>query len=160
MQEIKLTRGKVALVDDEDFEYLNQWTWQADKGRRTYYAVRTVWRNNKMDKKIYMHREIMKPSEGTQVDHISGNGLDCQKQNMRFCSPGQNNMNQKKQTKKCHSRFMGVSLDKRRGTWMSYINLNGKRKYLGCYKKEIDAAHARNLAAIKLFGEFARPNVI
>ena len=160
MKEIKLTRGMVALVDNEDFDWLNQWKWQADKGRRTYYAVRSVWKNGRTAEKYYMHREIMKVPPDMQVDHISGNGLDCQKHNMRVCTVGQNNMNRSKHTRKCHSRFVGVSLDKRRGTWQAYINIGGKRTYLGTFADEVQAAIARNLASYKLFGEFARLNII
>lgn len=40
MKEIILTQGKVALVDDKDFEYLNQWKWHADESLRTFYAKR------------------------------------------------------------------------------------------------------------------------
>ena len=160
MKEIKLTRGMVALVDDEDYEYLNQWKWKADKGRQTYYAVRTVWKNGRTVEKIYMHREIMKPPSDMKIDHRSGDGLDCQKQNMRICNSGQNNMNQKKRRMPCSSRFVGVSLDERRGTWQTYINIKGKRKYLGAFIDEITAAKSRDAASIELFGEFARPNVL
>ncbi|MFH1744454.1 MAG: hypothetical protein ABIH23_36080 [bacterium] len=40
MKEISLTQGRVALVDDEDFEQVSQWKWCAMKGRWRYYAVR------------------------------------------------------------------------------------------------------------------------
>ena len=40
MKEIKLSQGKVTLVDDEDFEYLNQWKWCAMKGNSTFYVIR------------------------------------------------------------------------------------------------------------------------
>ena len=163
MKEIKLTQGKVALVDDEDYEELNKYKWCADKGRRTYYAVRSLWANGRKSGKLYMHRVIMKAQPGEQVDHKSSDGLDCQKKNMRICTPGENNMNQRKQTRKCHSKFKGVCLDDRENrnkTWFSYININKKRTYLGCYNSEIDAARAYNNAAINLFGDFARLNFI
>lgn len=39
MKTIQLTQGKIAMVDDEDFERLNQYKWYALKSRNTYYAV-------------------------------------------------------------------------------------------------------------------------
>ena len=50
MKKIKLTRGQFALVDDKDFEWLNQWKWYALKGKTTYYAARFVGgrKNRKM----------------------------------------------------------------------------------------------------------------
>ena len=158
MKEIKLTRGKTVKVDNEDYERLNKFSWQVQKARQTYYALRTIWRNGRTAEKLYMHREIMNAPDDMQVDHKSGDGLDCQKKNMRLCTPSQNGMNQRKRTAECSSRFIGVSLDKRRGTWQSYININGKRTWLGAFNSETEAATARDEASFRLYGPFARPN--
>ena len=44
MKEIKLNKvkgqqGLVALVNDEDYELVNQYNWFAGKSRNTYYAL-------------------------------------------------------------------------------------------------------------------------
>lgn len=158
MKEIHLPCGKTVKVDDEDYESLSQYNWHANKGHGTYYAIRGIGKSGRTNEKIYMHREIMKASEKQQVDHISGNGLDCQKSNMRLCTPGQNNMNRRKNTRRCSSQYIGVSLDKRRGTWHAYINIERKRTNLGCFASEFVAAKVRDIAAIKLFKNFAHLN--
>lgn len=58
MKEIQLTQGMVALVDDEDFEYLNNWKWCADKSINTFYARRTQ-HIPKPKQRIKMHRLIL-----------------------------------------------------------------------------------------------------
>ena len=78
MKLIKLTQDKFAKVDDEDFEYLNQFKWYAKKSRNTYYVTRGAF-NGKNMSSIYMHREVMKTPKGTLVDHIDHDGLNCQK---------------------------------------------------------------------------------
>lgn len=45
MRKIPLTQGKFALVDDADFDWLNQWKWYALKTKTTFYAVRKVSRH-------------------------------------------------------------------------------------------------------------------
>lgn len=75
MKEIKLTQGKVALVDDEDFEYLNQWKWHAMKIKNAYYAKRSVEINGK-SKSILMHRIIMNTPDNLQIDHVFHNTFD------------------------------------------------------------------------------------
>ncbi len=84
-----------AMVDDEDFEYLNQWKWGCTtKQGNTYYACRSV----RTDRKLityFMHRIIMglQKSDKRVIDHKDRNGLNCQRVNMRICTQSQNNMN-------------------------------------------------------------------
>lgn len=161
MKEIKLSvqgknKGKyVALVDDEDFEYLNQFRWNAHKGRNTFYAVRQLTVDGKKTAQL-MHGEVMK---GKCIDHIDGNGLNNQKSNLRFCTLSENQMNKRKRYN-CTSIYKGVYFNKRAKKWLARIGINGKDIHLGLFASEVDAARAYNAKAIELFCEFANLNVI
>lgn len=156
MKRIPLTRGKFAIVDDEDYEWLNQWKWYAQKHHRTWYAKRAILKNGKL-KTIYMHRQIVNAQKGQETDHKDGNGLHNQRSNLRFCTGSQNQMNKKMQ-KNCSSEFKGVYLGNRLKRWRARIFLNKKQFHLGYFDKEKDAAKAYNKVAKKYFGEFARLN--
>lgn len=54
------------------------------------------------------------------------------------------------------SGYKGVSFDKRRGAWRSYIKKSRKQKFLGYFKTPQDAHAAYAAAAKKYFGSFAR----
>jgi len=154
MKEIRLSQGKVALVDNEDFESINQFKWHIDKRLHTIYAVRQERYMTGKYKKVYMHNQIM----GVKwIDHINSDGLDNRKINMRPCNCGQNNMNQRPQEGKS-SEFKGVFWHKQRKKWTAQSGINGKRKHLGMFKSEIMAALAYDNEAKNLFGEFARLN--
>ena len=94
MKLIKLTRGKYAKVDDEDFEYLNQFRWHIHKmHKHLYFAERVIrWYLNKKGKheKISrgIHREIMGCTEGDKkwIYHINGDCLDNQQKNLVVCT--------------------------------------------------------------------------
>lgn len=158
MREIKLTQGKVAIVDDEDYEWLNQWKWYADKYKDTFYVKRRCYLSGGSGKSLYMHRVIMNPTGKQKVDHKLGNGLDNRKKNLRICTHRQNICNTRKKDNSS-SKYLGVFLDKKRNEWLAAIGVNYKVLYLGRYKKESDAAKAYNEAAKKYHGEFARLNV-
>jgi hypothetical protein len=157
VKEIQLTRGKVAIVDDEDYKWLSKHKWYAVKRGNMFYAVRKSSRVDGGQKNILMHREIMglKPGD-PDVDHRDGDGLNNQRMNLRKASKSQNAMNMK--TRYGMSKFKGVSWNKRDKKWQVRIGIDGKQKHLGNYDCEEDAARAYDEKAIELFGEYARLN--
>ncbi len=158
MKQIKLTQGKFALVDDEDYEELSKHKWYALKGRYTFYAQR--WRPALKGKQIpiIMHRLLMNAEKKCDmVDHRDGNGLNNQKENLRHCSNRENSRNRKIQANNT-SGYKGVSWHKRDGKWNVNINVNQKKTHLGYFTCLIKAAKAYDAAAVKYYGEFAKLN--
>jgi hypothetical protein len=152
MKEIKLTQGKVAIVDDEDFEELNKVKWYAYKGGRTFYAVRSPIRGKPV---IRMHRVLL--PEARFVDHIDHDGLNNTRANLRAATSAQNSANSRKPQKPGHSKFKGVTKHPH-GKWQAQIKADGKYRYLGLFDTEEAAAKAYDDAAHRLFGEFACAN--
>jgi len=142
--------GKFALVDDGDYDYLNQWKWRIDpKG----YALRTKKINGKQ-KILFIHRVIMNLPSGIRVDHKDGNALNNQRSNLRECTAEQNQRNRGKQRNN-KSGYKGVFFDKARRKWRAMIGMNGRLIHLGFFIDKVDAAKAYDRAALKYFGEFA-----
>ncbi|MCR5488375.1 MAG: HNH endonuclease [Lachnospiraceae bacterium] len=157
MKEIKISQGHVALVDDEDYERLSQYSWQWDE-HGAGYAGRHIRRNGKCVH-IIMHREIMNAPEGVQIDHINGNGLDNRKSNLRFANVQKNSFNRKKPAVKCTSVFKGVLQRKGVDYWLARIKYNDKHVELGRFRTQEEAAAAYNFASEIFFGEYRRENV-
>jgi hypothetical protein len=147
---IKLTQGKYAIVDAEDFEKLNRHKWFARIDKCTYYATRI---ENK--KKIYMHRQIKPPPKGFVVDHINHKGYDNRKANLRIVAIAENNRNCRKTIKDSSSKYLGVSLCKSTNKWRAVICISGQDFHLGYFDDEIEAAKAYDEAVKKHRGEFA-----
>lgn len=158
MKKIKLTRGKFATVDDDDFKFINQYKWHAHKHGNTFYAIRGEWVNGKV-KSIRMHREIMKAKPGEIIDHKDCNGLNNQKSNLRFCTHSEN-MRNRTSHKNSTSKYLGVYFDKSRNKYRATIYINKKNVCLGRFDDEISAAKAYNHCALIQHGEFARLNKI
>ena len=156
MKEIELTKGQVAYVDDEDFEWLNQWKWFTRVRGHLLYVSRYIKQPSGKRERIHMHREIMHPSVGVIIDHIDGNGLNNQKSNLRLCNKAQNKMNSIAH-RGSSSKYKGVAL-RENGKWRSIIRINKKLLHLGTFVSEVEAAEAYNRMATELFGDFARLN--
>jgi len=159
MKRIKLTRGKYALVDDEDYGRLNKDKWYAEKNGKTFYAARNIRNSDGKRALSKMHRELMGNPVGKLIDHKDENGLNNQKYNLRVCTRSQNQMNRGK-TKNNTSGYKGVSWHRRIKKWGAHIRANNKLKHLGYFDNKNDAAKAYNEAATEYHGEFAQLNKI
>lgn len=143
---IPLTRGKFAMVDAADYEWLSAYTWHALKVAGNFYACR-----KEKGKTILMHRQIMPPPPGKVVDHKNNNGLDDHRRNLRICTQQQNVCNSRPQRRK--SGFKGVS--RHRDKWAARIKYGGKQYCLGSFDTPLEAARARDRKARELMGEYA-----
>lgn len=152
----------IALVDEEDFEWLSQWNWKMASYGKYCYCFRSKRENKSKIQHFYMHREIMKKhgllEEGKLIDHIDRNPLNNQKSNLRCCTRAENSRNREK-IKGGLSKYLGVSLHSGK-YWSAQIKNNSKSIYLGSFKTEIEAALAYNEAAKKYHGEFANLNIV
>lgn len=157
MKQIKLSQGKFALVDDEDFEWLNQFKWFAHYELRpnAFYANRNVPKEHKGEP-VRMARLIMNTPKGMVCDHINGDTLDNRKSNLRNCSVAQNNMN-RNGVGGTYSGYKGVFPAGTSG-WFSRIGYQGKKIYLGFFLDPTEAAKFYDKKAIELHGEYARLN--
>ena len=155
MKKIPLTKGRFALVDDEDFDFLNQWKWMCSFAG---YAVRNGGFKDGKQQTVYMARVILNTPKNMDSEHANLNRLDNRKDNLRNATESQNNWNKNKYNGDHHSRFKGVSWF--RNKWIAYININSKRKHLGYHDNEIDAAMAYNEASIAHHGVYGRRNII
>jgi len=157
MKEIQLTRGQVALIDDEDFDRANAFKWFALKGKNTFYAARSVPVNGKRNLQ-YMHKFIMGDNPlKLDIDHRDGDGLNDQKENLRLCTRSENQMN-RGPNKNHSSVYKGVCWHKSTKKWIVHIQIDGKLIYLGLFNNDKYAAKAYDQAAKKYFGEFAYLN--
>lgn len=157
MKKIPLTQGKVALVDDEDYERVVQYKWNAHyhKPSGNWYARRTI---DGLGRQISMHRFIMSAPAGSKVDHIDRDGLNNQRSNLRFATTAQNGANRAKGRNQTTSRYKGVHWYATVGKWKATIVVAQRTIFLGHFELEEDAAKAYDEAAIAHFGEFARTN--
>lgn len=155
MKTIPLTRGFVALVDDQDYERLSAFKWRVLLRDDIAYAVRSSPRPN--SRTLYMHREIV---GGAEVDHrrhdVAARIVDNQRSNLREARHCQNQANQRKQRGGRTSIFKGVG--RKRDKWRAYIERDGLQRHLGHFFNEGYAALLYDLAAVAASGPFALTN--
>jgi hypothetical protein len=162
---LKCYGGKYqAIVDDQDYDWLMQWSWQRNGDG---YASRQVWipkseqaEGGPSHTKISMHRLIADTPKHLVTDHINGNRLDNRRSNLRHLTRKQNAQWRPKLKGKTTSDYIGVFYNKRyKKKWQAYIYRDGRQVVLGRFELETDAALAYNLAARELFGDEAIQNV-
>ena len=148
MKEIPLTQGKVALVDDEDFEAISAFKWSAHRAKNTFDACRSVrglitgWTHEQMHR-VLLARKLGRPiTAGMLPDHKNGNGLDNQRENLVEVTTAQNLRNCRRRSDSPSSRYLGITWDAINEKWRAQIMVAGKQHYLGLHVTEISAAQA------------------
>lgn len=138
MKKIKLTQGKFALVDNEDFNLLKKRKWHL-----TYYGYAATNINRKST--LMHHLIVGKPPLTLDTDHINRDKLDNQRHNLRFISRRDNMLNTGiRSTNK--SGHKGVHWDKENKKWVASITKYGKYINLGRFTNIDGAVHARRQA--------------
>ena len=137
MKEIPLTRGYIALVDDEDYDLLSDYSWYAFIRKHTVYARTHVYKDG-LRKNMSMHRMILNPPDGMEVDHLNHNGIDNRRQNISVVTRSENAYN-----RNYYGR--GVHWYSQRSKWRVVV----RGKYIGLFSTRIEAenAHTDAIAA-------------
>lgn len=156
MKIIELTQGQAALIDDEDFDVVSRFKWRAKIRHGVWYAVRHTPMIDGKRTTQALHQFIL-PGVA-RIDHKNRDGLDNQKENLRPASRCQNSANSKKR-EATTSKFKGVHWVTAEQIWRAQIGYENTMIWLGNFSDEIEAARAYDVAAKKIFGEFARLNL-
>ena len=151
----KKAAGRVALVDDEDYELVMQYRWnvleaiRGDRGHGPYAVTNIGGRKNRQV--LLMHKLL---TGYPMTDHIDHDGLNNQRSNLRPATPLLNQRN-KRGNLVGTSQFKGVCWASGEGKWLAQICIHGRRRFLGLFSSEEDAARAYDSAAREAFGEYA-----
>jgi AraC-like DNA-binding protein len=150
----KKAAGRVALVDDEDFELVASRSWHAVEACRCVYAQTNVLLPDGRRGTTKMHNLIMGT---TGVDHVNHDGLDNQRTNLRPATQAENGRNVRKSASSS-SQYKGVRAYAPVGgepRYQARIRVNDEPVHIGTFSSEEDAAIAYDIYARALFGEFA-----
>jgi hypothetical protein len=152
-------RGRVALVDDADYDLVIPYHWMVRESVRprwteTSYAVGYLPGGPGRKPRILMHTLL---TGWPRVDHQDRNGLNNQRQNLRPATASQNGANRRPRPGHS-SQYKGVGWHEVNGMWRARIRFQGTLRHLGNFTDETAAAKAYDAAARELFGDFARPN--
>jgi hypothetical protein len=165
-----LDSGDVVLFDQAD----------ADRVLRCEFASGLVWEGRIADRQwhvahkphtdycvslipigrtsveLRLHRAIMGARADQVVDHRNGNGLDCRRENLRLTDGRGNAQNRRRICGRALPK--GVALHKQTGRYEAYIRQAGQKIHLGLFDTPEAAAQMYDLAALRMFGEFANTN--
>lgn len=153
MAEVILTRGYVALIDDEDLPLVSQYRWWASSSKKPY-AFTQIARKN-----LFMHRLITNAPTGVEVDHINREPLDNRRNNLRLCSRIENCLNRDLAGGK--SGYIGVEWrqdTERSLPYRPYIRENGRTVRGPHFATAFAAAFERDRMALKRWGNTAPLN--
>ena len=148
---LELSGGYKTLVDDSYYNELLEHSWQSLKIKDKVYAARTT----KEGSTEYLHRRLTKVKAGLEVDHIDGDGLNNQLNNLRVVTQSQNQRNAKRSSANT-SGFKGVSFNSVRKLWEGYLYLDREKISFGFFSSPEEASEVVEKNRPTVHGEFGR----
>ncbi len=135
------------LVDADDAAWANRWQWHLDSYG---YAMRNSEPVGGKRHVIYLHRELLGLTRGDGVtgDHVNRIKLDCRRSNLRRLTKAQNGQNVPG-LRAASSAYRGVSWRKEQRRWAAYVTFGGKKRHLGFFTDELQAADAARQARLR-----------
>lgn len=113
--------------------------WQISYGKKRYFSHNVIWE--------MLFGEI---PEGMVIDHIDGNGLNNNPENLRLVTASVNQKNRPLYSNN-KSGVPGVHFDKKSGRWYARVCINGKRETVYSGHSQEEAMKAR-MAASACYG--------
>lgn len=156
MKTITLSNNGIAVVDDEDYDWLSVYKWSHNG-----IGYIQSWINKRV---VLMHRLIMNAQPGQELDHINRVKHDNQRHNLRFVSRTENMNNMpyidystafQGTRKGATSEYIGVCYCQ--NLWRSSCK-RGSVRLCTTHKTEKEAALAYDDKARMLYGENAKVN--
>lgn len=147
-----LPSGREFFIDAEDYPRVKTVTWYATE---CYYRSGVFYVSDCSGSSL--HKFLLEPPKGYEVDHIDLNPLNNRRGNLRLCTHQQNQCNQPLQRNNS-SGVTGVSFYPRRGRYRARIKASQLDIHLGYFDTFVEAVQARNEGMKLMFGEYARLN--
>ena len=154
-KKIPLQNGMFAIVDDEDYERCMEHIWSVGViSHKSGLQVRNVTLNTSLQRFV-----LEDVDDGSIVTFLNGDRLDFRKRNL-IKTDWKGVSVRKKGWRNVTSKYKGVSWSKVCNKWTAQITVNGRKKHIGTFVSEHEAAKEYNKNAKKYFGEGAYQNVI
>lgn len=180
MKKIPLTKGKFAIVDDEDYHYLIRFKWQYAVDKYGNESARRSFDHKFGKSHVNLEDYIVPRPHGGAYSFvfINGNKLDCRKENISFTGVFGITQRARKMPlykgKPTLSKYKGVSKNNRknpdgsiRGRYLWRVQIeSGKRgtpeykRFVKLVETEDEAGLLYNKKAREWFGENAFQNKI
>ena len=147
MQQIPLSQGQIAVIDDDDFADIARFKWfyRAERNGKPGYAVRNIKVDGKATMR-YLHREIMNPTPGHEVIFLNHDRLDCRKENLRAVTTEEARQHHRMRSD-CKTGAKGVRYNGDTGTWSAYLYRYGNAYHVGTFyfKEQAEQAYQEAL---------------
>ncbi len=158
MKIIYATNGGSILVDDVDYEFLSQWSWQLTNGsviRSEYDRITKKSITIRLSFVVAKRAGIIHPNF---LGHKDQNPANNQRNNLRPATKSQNMMNRGLQSNNT-SGYPGVDFNQAKQKWRGRVKKDG-RVIWSCLFESAEAAGKKVAEKrIQFFGEFANEHV-